>query len=196
LVHAVLKNSSTNRFKQLEILDGDGTLWDDDGTGVFQRRTKVIFRSNKIVTGDKSSFTLRVLYTNQTFFARNPRISLQHLAKAFLFYFNVTRYFKIDLIIFCSHHPSAQNYAFKRNCGYRKPSLSGYQNLKGFTQIAPTKWIVLGDRITDILGPYALGATELRLILNPRMFDLNTGTDFTKFNCCEFEVKVLEKLND
>lgn len=183
--------AKTNFSKTRPIfLDADGVLWQDFGAGsIFRPDSIESFVSQVSLVHALFPLSPFFVISNQTCVARGmcSEDSLRKRIKSLLD--SVLKFSPSIVFSYCPHHPSAQELAFRKNCGSRKPNSDQIAAILEEFDLDIQQSIFIGDRITDLEAAEKLGIREKYLIANARAFEENElGEEFIWSQSVEFRI--------
>jgi len=149
--------------------DKDGVLNKDNGNyGNLNLETKYIFDDvGHLISKCREKNYKIFIVTNQPIVARGIIKEKELINKLALFekyILNQNKNAIIDRIIYCPHHPNADEFKYKKICNCRKPKPGMLLKLKKQFNIDMGNSFVLGDRISDIMAGYLAGCKTIQLI--------------------------------
>ena len=77
--------------------------------------------------------------------------------------------YKLDLYLYCPHHPSAKILEYRKSCSCRKPKNGLFLQAKQIFPIDFKKSIFIGDKITDIKAAQTMKFGKLYLLSNKKI---------------------------
>lgn len=190
LLYANLEGSNSTRLSQLFkfrkkkvclFLDADGVLWEDQGPGTILKYPEICSQARDLIEKfSEQKDHLTIVITNQTSAARNL-ISLQALQELIIDIFKRSQNkVKINAVYSCFHHPKAENLELRNNCTCRKPSPEMIFQASRKFNIDLSRSFLIGDRITDMQSANLAGVGQSFLLVNSKMYEVNTQNDLLK----------------
>jgi len=156
------------------LLDCDGTLWPDEGPGIFMRDINKLELNRNLFIKLTEGYQSIILVTNQSYFARRNNLKYKELTSFFKFYRKVAQELRVDAVLVCLHHPLADNLTLKRECVYRKPHSGLISLANRITKLNLAESALVGDRISDIYAGNLFGIKNCIAVYNEDFFDCNT----------------------
>ena len=151
-------------MKKAVFLDRDGTLNIDYGYVHDIDHFHFIEGSIEALKKLKEMGYLLVLVTNQSGIARGYFTEQQFLQLTeWMDWSLADRGVDLDGIYYCPHHPEAKLTEFKQDCDCRKPKSGMLLQAIEELNIDPTKSIMVGDKVEDLLA--GKGAKVKTLVL-------------------------------
>ena len=77
--------------------------------------------------------------------------------------------YKIDLYLYCPHHPSAKILEYRKSCNCRKPKNGLFLQAREIFPIDFERSIFIGDKITDIEAAQTMKFGKLYLLSNKKV---------------------------
>ena len=140
-------------MKKAVFLDRDGTLNIDYGYVHDIDQFHFIEGSIEALKKIKEMGYLLVLVTNQSGIARGLFTEEQFLQLTeWMDWSLADRGVDLDGIYYCPHHPEAKLEEFKQDCDCRKPKSGMLLQAIEELNIDPTKSIMVGDKVEDLLA--------------------------------------------
>jgi len=162
--------------KHAILLDADGVLWPDKGSGGILDGRKYAYQSlSELRSHFGAGHDLFVgVVTNQTYAARS-QIDYVEFSKLIDSFFHdlISRELINDFRV-CFHHPRATYTPLQNSrCMCRKPRPGMILDLLEFHHLDPRKTVMIGDRITDMLAAKMAGIKSTILLYGEKMFEMN-----------------------
>lgn len=164
--------------QKMLFLDLDGTLWPDSGPGAILKSQRISKNWKKYISQAKRDGYYVAIFTNQTFFSRNPKFLIWEL---FLYVWSLGKLFCVTrpaLFLVCHHHPNAQFGPLKLDCSFRKPSPVSIQYVLKQLRCDPQLSLFIGDRISDAIAGNLAGLQTNLVKVNPEMFVCNVSGNY------------------